>query len=192
LSLSNITPRESGQTSLWSFITRKLGQSIKETKQMTAVVTAGAVSHAAPEWHSLNWTNLHRNVSRLQGRIVKAVQAGRWGKVKALQHLLTHSFSAKAMAVKRVTENSGKRTPGVDGILWDSPEKKTKAIGQLRQYGYRPQALRRLWIPKNHGQGRRPLGIPMAYAYCISLPRRLGIAIAASTSMNSILPAHAV
>jgi RNA-directed DNA polymerase len=160
LSLSNITPRESGQTSLWSFITRKLGQSIKETKQMTAVVTAGAVSHAAPEWHSLIWTNLHRNVSRLQGRIVKAVQAGRWGKVKALQHLLTHSFSAKAMAVKRVTENSGKRTPGVDGILWDSPEKKTKAIGQLRQYGYRPQALRRLWIPKNHGQGRRPLGIP--------------------------------
>jgi len=127
---------------------------------MTAVVTAGAVSHAAPEWHSLNWVNLHRNVSRLQARIVKAVQAGRWGKVKALQHLLTHSFSAKTMAVKRVTENSGKRTPGVDGILWDSPEKKTKAIGQLRQYGYRPQPLRRLWIPKNHGQGRRPLGIP--------------------------------
>jgi RNA-directed DNA polymerase len=48
----------------------------------------------------------------------------------------------------------------VDGILWDSPEKKAAAIDQLRQYGYRPQPLRRLWIPKNHGQGYRPLGIP--------------------------------
>jgi RNA-directed DNA polymerase len=127
---------------------------------MTAVATAGAVSHAAVEWHAINWPKAHQNVRRLQARIVKAVQAGRWGKVKALQPLLTRSFSAKALAVKRVTENSGKRTPGVDGILWDSPEKKAKAIGQLRQYGYRPQPLRRLWIPKNHGQGRRPLGIP--------------------------------
>jgi RNA-directed DNA polymerase len=127
---------------------------------MTAVVTAGAVSHAAMDWHTIEWSKIHQNVRRLQVRIVKAVQAGRWGKVQALQHLLTHSFSAKALAVKRVTENPGKRTPGVDGILWDTPEKKGKAIGQLRQHGYRPQPLRRLWIPKNHGQGRRPLGIP--------------------------------
>jgi RNA-directed DNA polymerase len=112
------------------------------------------------EWHAIDWPKAHRHVRRLQARIVKAVQAGRWGKVRALQHLLTHSFSAKALAVKRVTENPGKRTPGVDGILWDSPEKKAAAIGQLRQHGYRPQPLRRLWIPKNHGQGYRPLGIP--------------------------------
>jgi RNA-directed DNA polymerase len=160
LSRSNITLRESGLTSLWSFITRELGKSIKETRQMTAVTTAGAVSHAAVEWHAIDWPKAHRHVRRLQARIVKAVQAGRWGKVQALQHLLTHSFSAKALAVKRVTENPGKRTPGVDGILWDSPEKKAAAIGQLRQYGYRPRPLRRLWIPKNHGQGYRPLGIP--------------------------------
>jgi len=127
---------------------------------MTAVATAGAVSHAAVEWHAIDWPKAHRHVRRLQARIVKAVQAGRWGKVRALQHLLTHSFSAKALAVKRVTENPGKRTPGVDGILWHTPEKKAAAIGQLRQHGYRPQPLRRLWIPKNHGQGYRPLGIP--------------------------------
>jgi RNA-directed DNA polymerase len=127
---------------------------------MTAVATAGAVSHAAGDWHAIDWPTVHRNVRRLQARIVKAVQAGRWGKVKALQHLLTHAFSAKALAVKRVTDNPGKRTPGVDGILWDSPEKKATAIGHLRQQGYRPQPVRRLWIPKNHGKGRRPLGIP--------------------------------
>jgi RNA-directed DNA polymerase len=127
---------------------------------MTAVATAGAVSHAAVEWHAIDWLKAHRHVRRLQVRIVKAGQARRWGKVQALQHLLTHSFAAKALAVKRVTENPGKRTPGADGILWDSPEKKAAAIGQLRQYGYRPQPLRRLWIPKAHGQGFRPLGIP--------------------------------
>ncbi len=84
---------------------------------MTAGLLAGAVSHADVDWHSLDWPALHQNVRRLQARIVKAVQAGRWGKVKALQHLLTHSFAAKALAVKRVTENPGKRTPGIDGIL---------------------------------------------------------------------------
>jgi RNA-directed DNA polymerase len=141
-------------------LTREFGQPIKEAKQMTAALTAGAVSHAEVEWQALDWPKLHRTVRRLQARIVKAVQAGRWGKVKALQHLLTHSFAAKALAVKRVTENPGKRTPGVDGLLWDTPEKKAEAIGHLRQQGYRPHPVRRLWIPKPQGRGRRPLGVP--------------------------------
>jgi len=79
---------------------------------------AGAISPETVEWHAIDWQKAHRNVRRLQARIVKAVQEGRWGKVKALQRLLTHSFSAKALAVKRVTENKGKRTPGVDGEIW--------------------------------------------------------------------------
>ena len=62
---------------------------------MTAVYTAGAVSHRAVDWHAINWQHVHRIVRRLQARIVKATQAGRWGKVKALQRLLTHSFTAK-------------------------------------------------------------------------------------------------
>jgi hypothetical protein len=67
-------------------------------------------------------------VQRLQARIVKATQEERWGKVKALQHLLTHSFSGRALAVKRVTENAGKRTSGVDRRLWDTPESKMTAV----------------------------------------------------------------
>lgn len=51
---------------------------------------------------------------------MKATQAGRWGKVKALQWMLTHSFSGKALAVNRVTENKGKNTAGVDGAIWQS------------------------------------------------------------------------
>ncbi len=96
---------------------------------------------------------------RLQARIVKASQEGRWGKVKSLQHLLTHSFSGKELAVRRVTENQGKRTPGVDKETWGTPTKKAKAVESLRQHGYKPQPLRRIFIPKKNGK-KRPLGIP--------------------------------
>ena len=63
-------------------------------------------------WEQMDWSQCEQKVRRLQARIVKATQEGRWGKVKALQWLLTHSFSGKALAVKRVTENQGKRHAG--------------------------------------------------------------------------------
>jgi RNA-directed DNA polymerase len=127
---------------------------------MTAVATrAGAPTHKEVEWHAIDWQQVHRNVRRLQARIVKATQEGRWGKVQALQRLLTHSFSGKALAVRRVTENRGKRTPGVDGEIWDTPRKKARGIQSLRQHGYRAQPLRRVYIAKSNGK-KRPLGIP--------------------------------
>src|SRR5216683_401476 len=138
-----MTPRASGQTSIWSFITKELGQLLAERRQMTAVTTlTGALSTGPGAWHTINWYAVHRTVRRLQARIVKAVQAGRWGKVRALQHLLTHSFSGKALAVKRVTENEGRKTPGVDGQIWNTPAKKLGAIEALRQRGYRASPLR--------------------------------------------------
>jgi RNA-directed DNA polymerase len=116
------TPRESEQTSIWSFFTREFDQPTKEAMQMAAELqSAGAASHQERGWHAINWQTANREVKRLQVRIVKAQQQGKWGKVKALQHLLTHSFSGKALAVKRVTENQGKRTPGVDGEIWKNP-----------------------------------------------------------------------
>src|SRR4051794_41841922 len=120
---------------------------------------AGAASHAEEGWHSINWRSAYRIVCRLQARIVKAIQAGRWGKVKALQRLLTHSFSGKALAVKRVTENQGKRTAGVDRDIWNTPAKKAAAVDSLQQHGYQSQPLRRVYIPKANGT-KRPLGIP--------------------------------
>jgi RNA-directed DNA polymerase len=125
---------------------------------MTA--TAGASSHRRVDWQAIEWQAVHQNVRRLQTRIVKATQAGRWGKVKALQRLLTHSFSGKALAVRRVTENQGKHTPGVDQIIWNTPQKKAQAVQTLQQRGYTPQPLRRVYIPKSSGNKRRPLGIP--------------------------------
>jgi RNA-directed DNA polymerase len=65
---------------------------------MTAVTTAGAVSHVTVAWPAIDWPTVHRHVRRRQARSVKAVQAGRWGQVKALQHLRTHSCAAQALA----------------------------------------------------------------------------------------------
>jgi RNA-directed DNA polymerase len=74
---------------------------------MTAVVTlAGAPTYGAVDWHAIDWKKANCNVRRLQARIVKAIKEGRWGKVKALQWLLTHSFGGKALAVRRVTEET--------------------------------------------------------------------------------------
>jgi RNA-directed DNA polymerase len=130
----------------------------KEEKQMTVEQT-GASSHLVEGWHDIDWQAVSHNVRRLQARIVKATKEGKWGKVKALQRLLTHSFSGKAIAVRRVTENEGSATPGVDKLLWDTPEKKAQAIAALKQRGYHPQPLRRVYIPKRNGK-KRPLGIP--------------------------------
>jgi RNA-directed DNA polymerase len=119
---------------------------------MTAVATlTGALSDRPVAWHAINWYAVHRQVRRLQARMVKAVQAKRWGKVRALQHLLTHSFSGKALAVQRVTNNDGSKTPGVDDMVWDTPAKKACAIEALRQCGYRALPLRRIYIPKTDG-----------------------------------------
>ena len=122
--------------------------------------SAGASFHGVTDWHDINWQKVHRNVRRLQARIVQATKEKRWGKVKALQRLLTHSFSGKALAVRRVTENQGKNTPGVDRKLWNTPQKKLNAIYSLRQRDYHPQPLRRVYIPKKNGK-KRALGIPV-------------------------------
>jgi RNA-directed DNA polymerase len=96
---------------------------------------AGAVSRHDGVGQAIHGPKAHTMVRRLQGRLVQATQAGRWGKVRALQRLLPHAVSAKVVAVKRVTEHPGKRTPGVDGVLWETPEKQAQAVGPLRQPG---------------------------------------------------------
>jgi len=111
------------------------------------------------DWNAIDWRHVDKSIRRLQARIVKAQSEGRHGKVKSLSRILTRSFAARALAVKRVTENKGKKTAGVDGVLWDSPRKKAKAVRELRPEGYRAKPLRRVYIPKSNGK-MRPLGIP--------------------------------
>jgi RNA-directed DNA polymerase len=156
----DITSPERGQTSLGSSVTREPRPTDSGGKAdlSRAATPAGAAPGHAPDWHSTDWRKVWRTVRRLQARIVKAVREGRWNKVKALVYLLTHSYSGRALAILRVVSNSGARTPGVDGILWNTPEAKSTAFNALRRHGYRPQPLRRVYIPKRNG--KRALGIP--------------------------------
>ncbi|WP_256581407.1 reverse transcriptase N-terminal domain-containing protein [Pseudomonas sp. FW305-60] len=108
---------------------------------------ASACAHSGTSWDGIDWIAVQRRVKGLQARIVKAVQDGRHNKARALQWLLTHSFSGKALAVKRVSENKGKNTPGVDKVTWNTPRAKIAAIESLKRRGYSPLPLRRVLIP---------------------------------------------
>lgn len=132
-----------------------------ERTQMTVVAKplTGALS-AFPAWKSVNWKETKGYVRRLQMRIAKAYREGKPGKAKALQWLLTHSFSAKLLAVKRVVSNKGAKTPGVDNIVWETSDQKINAALSLKRRGYKTKPLRRIYIPKKQKGQFRPLSIP--------------------------------
>ncbi|MBA5983676.1 reverse transcriptase N-terminal domain-containing protein, partial [Pseudomonas sp. MD195_PC81_125] len=108
-----------------------------------------APSGAPQQWHDIDWWRVQRNVRAMQLRIAKACREGNWRRVNSLQRMLTRSSSARYLAVRRVTENQGKRTAGVDRVLWDTPDAKWKAANGLKRHGYKPRPLRRVFIPKS-------------------------------------------
>jgi len=112
------------------------------------------------EWQSINWRTLERRVFKLQKRIFKASQRGDEKAVRRLQKTLMKSWSARCLAVRRVTQdNQGKKTPGVDGVKSLTPQQRLSLISQLK-LGKKAAPTRRLWIPKPGTQEKRPLGIP--------------------------------
>ena len=112
-------------------------------------LTGASLSEAL--WISIDWKSVEAEVHQLQMRIAKANREGRHGKVKALQWILTHSYSAKLLAVKRVTQNNGGKTPGVDKVIWKTAYQKIQAVKSLRRKGYQTLPLRRIYIPKKDG-----------------------------------------
>ncbi len=119
----------------------------------------GAPSARILNWKHIIWRKVEDHVRRLQMRIAKAIKSERHNKAKALQWILTHSFYAKCLAVRRVTQSGGKNTPGIDKVLWKTPNQKMKAVLSLNRRGYKSLPLRRIHIPKKNGK-LRPLGIP--------------------------------
>jgi len=120
----------------------------------------GATSSLGKHWQAINWQKANAEVKRLQMRIAKAVREGKSAnKINALQWILSHSYSAKLLAVKQVTSNKGAKTLGVDGEIWNTPARKIKGTLSLKRKGYKALPLRRILIPKKNGK-KRPLGIP--------------------------------
>lgn len=117
----------------------------------------------AAQWKSVDWKHVEAEVNRLQVRIAKATQEKKWNAVKRLQYLLSHSYYAKLLAVRKVTTNKGKKTPGVDKVLWNTPAQKMNAALSLTDKGYKASPLRRVFIKKKNKKAERPLGIPTMY-----------------------------
>ena len=117
----------------------------------------------AHQWNHFPWDKARRYVSRIQRRIAKAVKEGKHRLAERLQYIVTHSYYAKALAVKKVTENKGKRTAGVDGVRWKTPAERMRAALSLTDKGYKAQPLARIYIPKPNSGKMRPLSIPTFY-----------------------------
>lgn len=115
------------------------------------------------QWKSINWNEAETYVNRLQVRIAKATQEKKWNTVKRLQYLLTHSYYAKALAVRKITTNKGKNTSGVDKELWSTPASKMRGVLSLTDKNYKAKPLRRVFIEKKGKKAKRPLGIPCMY-----------------------------
>nr|WP_075553158.1 group II intron reverse transcriptase/maturase [Candidatus Paracaedibacter symbiosus] len=121
---------------------------------------AGASSAYDKDWNTIDWQPVIAHVHRLQMRIAKAYREGKKGKVHSLQRLLTHSYYAKLLAVKRIVQNRGAKTPGIDGVVWKTSRQKIQAARSLKRKGYKTQPLRRIYIPKKTKGTFRPLSIP--------------------------------
>ena len=99
-------------------------------------------------WHNINWKQVEEFVSNAQNDMVVAYRKGNLTKVHEIQYKLIMSFEGRAYAVRKVTSNDGKKTPGVDNKIWKGTTAKTKAISELRKVvispkSYKPQNIRK-------------------------------------------------
>jgi len=156
---------------------------VKKEKQMTAPPGADASFDPPRDWKSIDWMGLRQQVRRLQVRIAKAVQLGKYRRASALQWLLTHSRAARLLAVWRVTTNPGAKTPGVDKVRWRTDRQKLQAADNLKRHRYKPQPLRRLYIPKKNGK-LRPLSIPTLHDRAMQALHALALAPVAETGAD--------
>jgi RNA-directed DNA polymerase len=139
------------------------GKSMKVRNSITSKDEKLTNVQLQDQWNNIDWKKVEEHVNRLQFRITKAVKQGKWFLVKRLQFLLTHSYYAKLLAIRKPTQNTGKRTAGVDGELWSSPKAKMKAALRLTDKKYEAKPLKRVFIEKPGKKKKRPLGIPTMY-----------------------------
>jgi len=158
----------------FSYSTTDKTERLKDTKALTS------------QWETIEWKQVENDVNELQTRIANATVKGDNNKVKRLQYLLVHSFSAKAYAVRKVTTNKGKNTPGVDKKLWSTSASKMKAVLSLTDINYKAKPLRRVYIEKKGKNQKRPLGIPTMYDRAMQTLYALALEPIAETKGDSI------
>jgi len=155
---------ERAQTYLKVFHGRKEGKPVNGNTSTTAKAERlPDTASLSGRWKSIDWRHVEAVVNRLQVRIAKASREKKWNTVKRLQYLLTHSYYAKLLAVRKVTTNKGRKTAGTDKVLWNTPALKMRAVLSLTDKGYKARPLRRVFIDKKGKKTKRPLGIPTMY-----------------------------
>lgn len=115
-------------------------------------------------WNEIDWKMAQETIDLLQNQLVIAVKRGNQREIQRIQNQITRSFSARALAVKKVLSNKGKRTAGIDNQLWYTAEQKMEAVNKLKHLqNYQAEPVKRVWIDKPGKKEKRPLGIPTLY-----------------------------
>jgi RNA-directed DNA polymerase len=128
------------------------------------------------EWRNIDWKKVQRHVFKLQRLIYKASSRGEHSKMRRYQKLLTKSYNARLLAVRRVTQdNTGRKTAGVDGIKNLKPKQRFNLVAMLKKSPKKPKLSLRVWIPKPVRDEKRPLGIPTIYDRALQCLHKLAL-----------------
>jgi retron-type reverse transcriptase len=104
-----------------------------------------------------SWKRKYLSSKRESSKLRNVVTSKHWSR---LQKTLMRSWSAKMLALRKVTQdNTGKKTAGVDGVKSLAPKQRLKLVNNL-SIKQKVRPTRRVWIPKPGTEEKRPLGIP--------------------------------
>lgn len=164
IEVQNLPQLERVQTYLMVFQNMKGGKPMNDNYSTTVETERlSDRQRLEQQWKTIDWEKAEQEVNRLQARIVKATQKKNWNNVKRLQYLLTHSYYAKVLAVRKVTTSKGKNTAGIDGKKWLTTVSKMRAVLSLTDKNYKAKPLRRVYIDKKDKRKKRPISIPCMY-----------------------------
>ena len=127
------------------------------------------------KWKDINWKKVEKYVFKLQKLIYRASSRGEIRKMRKYQKLLTKSYYARLLAVRRITQdNQGKKTAGIDGIKNLPSMQRFNLVDLLKRHRFKASPTRRVWIPKPGREEKRPLGIPTMYDRALQALVKLG------------------